>query len=226
MRATDLTRACGNLMACPAQPTPPGWIDLALSVPIMNVARAKRELAWSPRRGADDALEELLEGNATWTGRQDAAARSRVEWPISHERVPHRRRRSRSLRQRLARGAAPKALELAELIACAFSEPLDIGRHRGRSWRVSKRLPQGLLAAYADHKPLKFHQSAQGRVGEPGAVSLQATQLLAKPSGSILASIAFDTELLHDPVKTQNVLPDLRRNRFELGSVGTAAIRA
>ena len=44
------------------QPTPPGWFDLALSVPIMDVARAKRELGWSPRRGADDALEELLEG--------------------------------------------------------------------------------------------------------------------------------------------------------------------
>jgi len=44
------------------QPTPPGWLDLALNVPLLDVTRAREELGWQPRRGADEALLELLEG--------------------------------------------------------------------------------------------------------------------------------------------------------------------
>jgi UDP-glucose 4-epimerase len=44
------------------QPTPPGWLDLALNVPLMSSERARRELDWEPSRGADEALLELLEG--------------------------------------------------------------------------------------------------------------------------------------------------------------------
>src|SRR4051794_10096919 len=34
------------------QPTPPGWVDLALQVPLMSSERARRELGWEPRHGA------------------------------------------------------------------------------------------------------------------------------------------------------------------------------
>jgi UDP-glucose 4-epimerase len=44
------------------QPTPPGWLDLGLSVPLMSDARARTELGWKPRHGADEALLELLDG--------------------------------------------------------------------------------------------------------------------------------------------------------------------
>jgi UDP-glucose 4-epimerase len=44
------------------QPTDPGWIDLALGVPIMDTTRARRELDWTPRTSAADALLELLDG--------------------------------------------------------------------------------------------------------------------------------------------------------------------
>jgi nucleoside-diphosphate-sugar epimerase len=44
------------------QPTPPCWLDLALNVPLLDVTRANRELGWSPRHGADEALLELLAG--------------------------------------------------------------------------------------------------------------------------------------------------------------------
>jgi UDP-glucose 4-epimerase len=44
------------------QPTPPGWLDLALQVPLMSSERARRELDWEPRRSADDALLDLLDG--------------------------------------------------------------------------------------------------------------------------------------------------------------------
>lgn len=45
-----------------AQPTPPGWIDLALQVPIMATHRVRGELGWTPRHTAGEALVELLEG--------------------------------------------------------------------------------------------------------------------------------------------------------------------
>jgi nucleoside-diphosphate-sugar epimerase len=44
------------------QPSPAGWIDLALGVPIMDTTRARTELGWSERHSATEALEELLAG--------------------------------------------------------------------------------------------------------------------------------------------------------------------
>jgi UDP-glucose 4-epimerase len=44
------------------QPTPPGWVDLALGVPLLDTTRARSELGWEPRYGAGEALVELLEG--------------------------------------------------------------------------------------------------------------------------------------------------------------------
>lgn len=44
------------------QPTPPGWLDMALNVPLMSSERAREELGWEPRHSAVEALEELLEG--------------------------------------------------------------------------------------------------------------------------------------------------------------------
>jgi nucleoside-diphosphate-sugar epimerase len=44
------------------QPTPSGWIDLALGVPLMDSRRARRELGWEPIRTASEAFVELLDG--------------------------------------------------------------------------------------------------------------------------------------------------------------------
>ena len=44
------------------QPTPPGWLDMGLSVPLIDSGRIRRELGWTPRHTAEDALRELLEG--------------------------------------------------------------------------------------------------------------------------------------------------------------------
>jgi UDP-glucose 4-epimerase len=50
------------------QPSPPGWVDMALAVPIMSTARARSELGWQPRHTAAEALGELLEGLRDGTG--------------------------------------------------------------------------------------------------------------------------------------------------------------
>jgi UDP-glucose 4-epimerase len=47
------------------QPVTPGWLDMALSVPVMDTTRARTELGWSPQRSAEDALLDLLEGLRT-----------------------------------------------------------------------------------------------------------------------------------------------------------------
>ena len=44
------------------QPTPPGWLDMGLAVPVMDTTRAREELGWEPRRSSGDALLELLGG--------------------------------------------------------------------------------------------------------------------------------------------------------------------
>jgi nucleoside-diphosphate-sugar epimerase len=44
------------------QPADPGWIDLALEVPLMDTTRAGDELGWKPKTSSLDALVELLRG--------------------------------------------------------------------------------------------------------------------------------------------------------------------
>ncbi len=43
-------------------PTPEGWLDMALAVPIMDTTRIRTELGWEPRRSAATALRDLLSG--------------------------------------------------------------------------------------------------------------------------------------------------------------------
>jgi UDP-glucose 4-epimerase len=50
------------------QPSEPGWLDMGLSVPLMDTSRARDELGWTPRHGADDALLELLDGMRAGAG--------------------------------------------------------------------------------------------------------------------------------------------------------------
>jgi nucleoside-diphosphate-sugar epimerase len=44
------------------QPTPPGWLDMALAVPILDSSRARNELGWEPQHTSGEALLELIEG--------------------------------------------------------------------------------------------------------------------------------------------------------------------
>jgi nucleoside-diphosphate-sugar epimerase len=44
------------------QPAEPGWLDMALGVPLMSTERAHRELGWRPTRTALEAIQELVAG--------------------------------------------------------------------------------------------------------------------------------------------------------------------
>ncbi|MEJ6543665.1 NAD-dependent epimerase/dehydratase family protein [Brachybacterium paraconglomeratum] len=55
----------------------PGWLDMGMNVPVMDNARADRELGWRPRYSAADALSELLEGMADGRGTGSVPMRAR-----------------------------------------------------------------------------------------------------------------------------------------------------
>lgn len=50
------------------QPTPEGWVDMGLKVPVMNTERAQRELGWKARHTSRDALTQILSGIADNVG--------------------------------------------------------------------------------------------------------------------------------------------------------------
>jgi len=64
------------------QPVSEGWLDMAMSVPIMDTGRARRELAWSPERSADEALLDLLEGLRTGAGLDTPPLSPRTSGPF------------------------------------------------------------------------------------------------------------------------------------------------
>ncbi|MGD9735592.1 MAG: NAD-dependent epimerase/dehydratase family protein [Solirubrobacterales bacterium] len=56
-------RAAANLSwRAHLQPAGPGWVDMALGVPLMDTARAREELGWEPRSSSLQALADLLRG--------------------------------------------------------------------------------------------------------------------------------------------------------------------
>lgn len=68
------------------QPTPPGWVDMALAAPLMDTARARNELGWEPRRTAVEALLELLDGMRRGAGAATPPLDPRSSGPLrSHE---------------------------------------------------------------------------------------------------------------------------------------------
>lgn len=50
------------------QPVSAGWLDMALSIPVMDTGRAREELGWAPQYSAGDTLLDLLEGLKTGAG--------------------------------------------------------------------------------------------------------------------------------------------------------------
>jgi UDP-glucose 4-epimerase len=50
------------------QPTSPGWLDMGMLTPLMDCSRAREQLGWRPRHGAQETLVELLEGLRGATG--------------------------------------------------------------------------------------------------------------------------------------------------------------
>ena len=59
------------------QPLDPGWLDLAFAAPLLDTARARRELGWSPSVPADVALGQAIAGMADAAAAPSPALRPR-----------------------------------------------------------------------------------------------------------------------------------------------------
>jgi nucleoside-diphosphate-sugar epimerase len=57
-----LRGAAAASFALRLQPSEPGWLDMALNVPLMDSSRARNELGWQPRHTSTAALLELIDG--------------------------------------------------------------------------------------------------------------------------------------------------------------------
>ena len=60
--ARVLRAAAAGAYALHLQPSEPGWVDMALSVPLMDTTPARTELGWEPTVSSLDALMELIAG--------------------------------------------------------------------------------------------------------------------------------------------------------------------
>jgi UDP-glucose 4-epimerase len=54
--------ALGTAFRLRAVPAAPELFDLAMSVPMLDASRARRDLAWAPRHSSSDAIESFLRG--------------------------------------------------------------------------------------------------------------------------------------------------------------------
>jgi nucleoside-diphosphate-sugar epimerase len=76
-----LTWAAAATWMTRLQPTDPGWVWLGLHAPIMDTARARSELEWSPQFDALTALTDLVDGMANGAGTASPALRPRAPMP-------------------------------------------------------------------------------------------------------------------------------------------------
>ena len=67
------------------QPTEPGWLDMALAVPLMDTSRARGELGWAPKHSSGDALLELIEGMRRGEGLDTPPLAPRTSGPLRSE---------------------------------------------------------------------------------------------------------------------------------------------
>jgi UDP-glucose 4-epimerase len=62
-------------------PTPEGWLDMALAVPLLDSSRVRDELGWQPQHSSGGALLELIEGLRDGAGTDTPALASNAGGP-------------------------------------------------------------------------------------------------------------------------------------------------
>lgn len=70
----------------------PGWLDMAMTVPVLDTTRIRTELGWTPRHTAAEAIEELLAGMAAGQGVRSAPLRPATPRPAGASVMPLRHR--------------------------------------------------------------------------------------------------------------------------------------
>ena len=129
----------------------PGWLDMAMSVPVMDTSRAQQELGWQPKHTAAQTLREMLTAVAHGAGVSSGPLRPREQWPI--DQVPQG-----SVRPGGAVGAA----------ADSKAHRIDVDVDR---WAVHRYLADHLTGATAGAARAK--RAALRQRGTPAAPTLE-----------------------------------------------------
>jgi nucleoside-diphosphate-sugar epimerase len=77
-----LRRAASVTWRLRLQPSPEGWVDMALGVPILDTSRIRSELGWTPRRSSGGALLDLLAGMRDRSGADTPPLRPDAGGPL------------------------------------------------------------------------------------------------------------------------------------------------
>ena len=82
MPASALRRGASVTWKMRLQPSPSGWVDMALGVPIMDSSRIRSELGWTPHRSSGGALLDLLAGMRDRSGADTPPLRPDAGGPL------------------------------------------------------------------------------------------------------------------------------------------------
>src|SRR5581483_5823154 len=82
MPRAALRAAAAATFALRLQPSEPGWVDMALAVPLLDSTRALRELGWQPTRTGTEALTELIAGMRSGTDYATPPLSSETSGPL------------------------------------------------------------------------------------------------------------------------------------------------
>jgi UDP-glucose 4-epimerase len=119
------------------QPSEPGWVDMALNVPVMDCRRAGAVLGWRPKHSSVEALRELIDGIRERAGIDTPPLMPRAGGPLRiRELLTGARQPIAVSRDRLAQ--APAGFTAAES-GTRFPEVMSMAKDHGSSVKNDKQ---------------------------------------------------------------------------------------
>jgi nucleoside-diphosphate-sugar epimerase len=81
-----LRAAAAATFAARLQPSEAGWLDMAMSTPLMDTTRARTELGWRETRRGDEAFAEVMHGMGDGAGDRTVPLHPRHDRPVGATR--------------------------------------------------------------------------------------------------------------------------------------------
>ncbi len=178
--------------------TDPGWLDMAVNVPVLDTTRARTDLGWEPRRTAAETVEELLAGMGRGQGLRSTPMRPATPRPPTVSAIPLRGRESARVPERLDRDlfglylsdhltGATAGLERIERMVSAYRDTPFHGElaELAEQVRAEREVHRSLLDAL--DLPRRRHRQAAAWVAERlGRLKLNGRLVERSPLSALL----------------------------------------
>jgi nucleoside-diphosphate-sugar epimerase len=176
----------------------PGWLDMAMNVPVLDTTRAKTQLGWEPRWTAAEAIEELVAGMARGQGVRSTPMRPATPRPPTVSAMPLRGRESARIPEGMDRGlfglylsdhftGATAGLERVERMVAAYRDTPFHGElaELAEQIRAERELYRSLLDTLG--VPRRRHRQAAAWVAERlGRLKLNGRLVERSPLSALL----------------------------------------